>query len=135
MSKNLWKQMRNRCNNPNNYHYGDYGGRGIKVCKEWDESYDQFTSDMGERPSLNHTVERIDVNGGYCPSNCKWLEKGLQNRSTRVSIYLEHNGVNKLLIEWCEEFDMDYNVIKARYNRGDRGEKLFRPIIVYSKAK
>ena len=47
MSKNLWKQMRNRCNNPNNYHYKDYGGRGIKVCKELDESYDQFTKDMG----------------------------------------------------------------------------------------
>jgi len=78
-----WEAMRSRCNNPNNPGYHWYGGRGIKVCERWDD-FDNFLWDMGERPE-GKTLDRIDVNGNYEKSNCKWstpLEQ-TQNRRPR----------------------------------------------------
>lgn len=69
--------MLQRCNNPNAEQYMDYGGRGIKV--EW-ESFQDFISDMGEKPTMGHTIERINVHGNYCKENCMWVDDdGLQN--------------------------------------------------------
>ncbi len=76
-----WKGMRSRCNNKNHSRYVDYGGRGIKVCLEWDSFY-QFYKDMGDRP-LGKTLDRIDNNGPYCKENCKWSTITEQNRSSR----------------------------------------------------
>ena len=65
-----WKRMRDRCNNPNNPNFGDYGGRGIKICKRWDD-YKNFLTDMGRRPSSLYSIERINNDKGYSPSNCR----------------------------------------------------------------
>ena len=64
---NIWCAMRARVGNPNNRHFKHYGGRGIKVCKEWDKSFEKFFSDMGPRPTSRHTIERINTNGDYAP--------------------------------------------------------------------
>lgn len=67
-----WSSMKARCYNKNNNRYKHYGGRGIKVCDRWKNSFKNFLEDMGEKPSKNHSLDRINVNGNYEPENCKW---------------------------------------------------------------
>lgn len=79
-----WVGMRNRCYNPNIKRYGDYGGRGIKVCPEWRESYEQFCLDMGSRPTPQHSIDRINNDGDYEPSNCRWTTTTIQALNKRM---------------------------------------------------
>lgn len=92
----IWVGMKQRCYNPKNKNYKDYGGRGILVCDEWREDFKRFISDMGERPSLGHSIQRIDNDKGYSPDNCKWAtaKEQASNRRTSISI----RGPNKLPI-------------------------------------
>lgn len=83
-----WKAMRNRCSNPKNDSYPWYGGRGIRVCERW-QSFDAFFADMGERPD-GQTIDRIDPDGDYTPTNCRWATLGEQYASRR-----NHNQYTK----------------------------------------
>lgn len=78
-----WTNMRGRCNNPLDANYKHYGGRGISVCARWDD-FSAFLEDMGEKPSPDHSIDRIDNNGNYEPSNCRWATKLTQSRNTRT---------------------------------------------------
>lgn len=109
-----WSHMKARCNNPNNKDYQHYGGRGIKVCDRWMESVKNFLEDMGERPNKDYSIERVDVNGDYCPENCIWIHKKLQNRNTRSSKFIKYNGRELLLAEWCRELNLNYLMMRHR---------------------
>ena len=79
----IWSQMKDRCTNKNNKNFHHYGGRGIIVCKEWMDSFEQFLKDMGSRPSDMHSIDRIDVDGNYDPNNCRWATHKEQMNNTR----------------------------------------------------
>lgn len=82
MAYQSWIGMRQRCYNPNAWNYGNYGGRGIQVCERWIESFENFFADLGERPSKQHSLGRIDNDSGYSPDNCRW-ETALQQRCSK----------------------------------------------------
>jgi hypothetical protein len=77
-----WVEMKQRCSNPNNKNYKDYGGRGIKVCDRWINSFPNFLEDMGERPN-KHSIDRINNDGNYEPSNCRWATDEQQKNNRR----------------------------------------------------
>lgn len=80
----IWKAMIQRCTNPNDQRWADYGGRGITICQRWRESFEAFYADMGPRP-VGLTLERVDNDAGYSPGNCKWATRAEQARNKRPS--------------------------------------------------
>ena len=122
-----WRTMINRCYNPKNSSYANYGGRGISVCAEWRDSPIRFINDMGERPSPTHSIDRIDNNGNYEPKNCRWATWSAQALNRRDTIFETINGITKSLGEWSKESELSPNTVYMRYWRGKRGPDLVAP--------
>jgi hypothetical protein len=112
----IWIKMKQRCNNPTCRYYKDYGARGITVCESWANSFEKFLSDMGSRPSKNHTIERVNNGGNYEPSNCEWATRQSQSYNRRTSKMLVFNSQTKSMSEWCSVLGLDY--YKVRYYTG-----------------
>ena len=98
-----WERMIRRCENQRTEAYPSYGGRGVVVCPAWRISFDQFLSDMGPRPGPGFTIERIDNDGNYEPSNCRWATTREQNRNTSRNTWLTAEGRRMLLADWARE--------------------------------
>lgn len=114
-----WKQMRQRCMNVNADRYQDYGGRGIKICDAWSDFqifYDDLISSWWEGASL----DRIDVDGNYTPTNCRWVTKQEQAQNKRNTIYVDYKGERRRLKELCDKklVPNEYETIKCRLKRG-----------------
>lgn len=99
---NTWQSMKKRCNNKSHISYKHYGGRKIKVCDEWNSSFENFYRDMGERPSEKHSLDRVDNNKGYSKENCRWATKTQQARNQRSNVLIEYKGEKKCLQEWAD---------------------------------
>jgi hypothetical protein len=109
--------MLQRCLNPNNPNWSNYGGRGITVCEEWQNSFETFCLDIGKRPPGN-SLERIDNDGSYCKENCVWAKATRQARNKRNNRLLSFNGKTQSLAEWSEELAIPYFTLHARLRRG-----------------
>lgn len=103
-----WKNMMQRCYNPNNTGYPDYGGRGIKVCIRW-HTFENFYEDMGDKPE-DMSLDRVNVDGDYEPSNCRWADKYIQARNKRNSITIEGIELKYL----AEELGITYSTLFGR---------------------
>lgn len=120
-----WNGMKDRCHNPNNPHYKNYGGRGISVCKRWKESFENFLVDMRRRPRNCTSIDRIDVNKGYCPNNCKWATRIEQVDNRRNTIKVKINGASIPLGAECRRLRINYAMAYSRFLRGWPPEKIF----------
>lgn len=112
-----WMNIKQRCTNPKNSHYKWYGGKGIRVCERWD-SFDNFLSDMGLRPSSMHSIERLNNDRDYEPSNCVWGTRDQQARNKSTSRFIEYNGERLILADWARRFGCRDSQILYFLNRG-----------------
>ena len=107
--------MRNRCNNPKNRSFENYGGRGVTVCERWSD-FANFLADMGQRPSPKHTIERNDNDRGYEPENCCWAVPEKQANNKRNNRVLEYRGRAMTLAMWAREVGMSADALERRLN-------------------
>jgi len=113
-----WYDMIKRCYNPKYKRYFAYGGRGISVCKEWRESYDNFFKDMGDKPD-GYTIERINNDGNYEPSNCKWATPKEQAQNRRPNRNIMFNGKTQNISQWCQELGISHSALAKRLRTWD----------------
>ncbi len=114
----VWVHMKQRCRDKHIPEFPDYGGRGITVCGRWLHSFENFLADMGPRPSLSHSIDRIDNDGPYSPDNCRWATLKEQNRNKRTNHLLEFNGQIRNISEWAEIVQIPAGSIARRIKNG-----------------
>jgi len=115
----IWKGIKKRCYSPKCNNYESYGGRGIRVCERWLNSFEAFRDDMGERPTPRHQLDRFpDNNGNYEPGNCRWATRTQNGRNTRHNRVVEFRGEKRCLSEWGELLGISSTVIYTRLYQG-----------------
>lgn len=125
---NIWKLMKRRCYAPGATGYKHYGGRGIGVCAQWRESFASFYDDMGEAPP-GLTLDRVDNNGDYSPSNCRWATRAQQRRNTRSNVSITMNGKTMVVQDWAAEIGINVHTLWDRiYNGWDHVTALTAPV-------
>lgn len=122
---NIWKAMIQRCENPKHTHFGSYGGRGVSICERWRSDFNSFASDMGERPSSEHTVDREDPNGNYEPGNCRWAVPVVQSNNRRDQFHnlLQWRGREWTAAEAAREAGISKELLHWRLGRGWPAER------------
>lgn len=121
----VWASMLDRCRNPNNIQYADYGGRGIRVCEQW-KAYRNFAADMGPRPD-GMTLDRINNDGNYEPGNCRWATRKEQQRNQRRAVYVMIEGQRYRAIELADRSGLKSDTIIARAKRGLSYDEVMSP--------
>lgn len=115
----IWQKIKQRCCNKHHKHYEYYGGRGITICNEWLDDFQTFYKwSMDNGYADNLTIDRIDVNGNYEPSNCRWATRKEQMNNTRQNHFLTYNGKTQTVKQWSEELGINYQTIQGRLRRG-----------------
>ena len=121
----VWRNMKERCYNPKNKRYKDYGGRGIIVCKEWCDDFSNFYNwaiSSGYNPNAEFgecTLDRINVNGNYEPNNCRWVTNKEQQNNRQNNHYIPYNGEIRTLTEWAELYNINPRTLNYRINQSN----------------
>jgi hypothetical protein len=113
----IWSAMMERCENPNSAGFVRYGARGIRVCERW-RKFENFYADMGPRPSRKHSIERVDNEKGYEPSNCCWATAAVQANNRRSTHKLTFLGKTQNVKQWAEDLGVKPGALYARLDRG-----------------
>lgn len=113
----IWRGMLRRCLDDEHASFEFYGGRGIKVHIPWQNSFEQFKTDMGEPPTPQHTLDRINPDGDYCPENCRWATWEEQVLNRRSSRWLEFNGQRLTVTQWAKKLGVSRSTLYARLNK------------------
>lgn len=129
----VWRNMKDRCYNPNNKRYPHYGARGITVCEEWKNSYVAFKAwaiANGYKAGLS--IDRVNNDGIYEPSNCKWSNSFEQNNNFSRNHFITYQGITKSICEWARMVNIHHNTLDYRIKKGwDIGKALNYPDIVH----
>ena len=112
-----WDGIKKRCYQKNATGYKNYGGRGIKMCDEWKNSFWEFVKDMGEKPFKVSTIERLDNNKDYCPSNCIWASSKTQASNRRNNIYINYNNQIYTFYALCKLLKLKHSTIYFRFKK------------------
>lgn len=121
----IWNAMISRCENPKDSHYYCYGARGISVCEEWHNfwNFAKWSDSVGGRPE-GYSIDRINNDGNYEPSNCRWATRFQQSINKSNNSYIEYKGVSKTLAEWSIITGININALKRRKYLGWSSEKI-----------
>ena len=133
---NCWLNNINKCNNPNHSSYKNYGGQGISICEEWKNSFETFriwALNNGYQDNL--TIDRIDVNGDYCPENCRWVDMKIQQNNKRTNKYLTYNGTTLTERQWEEKLGLGRGTIRYRLQQNLPDELIFSTIEDFKRKK
>lgn len=134
---NRWTLMKDRCYNSTNVAYANYGGRGIKVCDRWlgEHGFENFLADMGERPSKEYSIDRIDVNGDYTPENCRWATTDEQNANKRNSVYIEMPTGRIFFLQFCRQYGLPYSRMVNILSRGIDINAIIKQVLLKTKKR
>lgn len=121
-----WYAMKQRCSNPNNKSYHNYGGRGISYPKNW-ETFAFFKADLGKTYKSGLTLERIDNNASYSLDNCRWASRKEQCNNTRKNRVIKYKGESRTLSQWAEHLGLKPHTLLFRFLRGWSVERMLSP--------
>lgn len=112
---NVWRGVKKRCNIPTYYAYPQYGGRGIKICKDWENNFDAFYQwSLSNGYEVGLTLDRIDNDGNYEPSNCRWATWKEQGNNRRTNVYITFNGKTQSMSQWADELGITREALHRR---------------------
>ena len=114
----VWRDMKYRCSNPNSKYFKNYGGRGIRVCSEWNEFEEFYKWSVNNGYKEGLSIDRINSNGNYAPSNCRWVDMKTQQRNRGNNRKVEYDNKNLCLTEWAEITGLHPKTIAYRLNNG-----------------
>jgi hypothetical protein len=120
----IWIAIIERCENPKSTGYHLYGGRGIRVCERWRESFPAFLADMGERPSDRHSIDRVDPNGNYEPANCRWATGSEQAKTKRGARLITYQGEQYTAMGLARELSIPYSAFRSRIRKGESVDQI-----------
>lgn len=121
----IWCVMKSRCNNPNAAGYKNYGGRGVKVCDRWNNSFENFYEDMKEGYADDLFIEREDNDADYCKNNCRWATRAEQARNKRNNFWFEANGIKMIKMDWAKRWGVCHTTINSRLKQGISFQQLY----------